>query len=383
MTINNSEKAREMTSWFKYPLGKRRKVLLNTNNSIEDEIFASLEYFTEIESVGIEFLRERGVANPKNNFKTMQAFVRQAKTFYLAGKKLHFRASPLMYYYSFLNLVKAYILLSDSRFLRNTLSHGLYQKNFAAGPLSLQTLSLTKKKGVFHKFYELERYINIPNSTKLSISSMFAYCSDVAHEFVLSGWGASKILPVKMSVFSHRGGRISWPMMVIANFSVLAPYKKSLSPFFRYFHMVKPDRNMINKVFDISAEFYSGYTYFESLNTYSWTNDDHIKVEKILSDVRDALSAMYESPIYDDENDFNISVPLRVNNQLPFSEPLAIYVLMFYIGSLVRYRPDYLEKLLSSKDAWIVERFVRGSAVTFLRYIGNAILGKDYIYTAR
>ena len=53
------------------------------------------------------------------------------------------------------------------------------------------------------------------------------------------------------------------------------------------------------------------------------------------------------------------------------------------MGSLVRYNPDYIEKILQSKEAWIIERFVNGAPITFLRYLANSILSTDFIYIKR
>ncbi len=69
--------------------------------------------------------------------------------------------------------------------------------------------------------------------------------------------------------------------------------------------------------------------------------------------------------------------------QVLFSEPLAIYVLMFYLGSLVRYYPYYLEQLLESKYARIIECFLAGAPETFLRHMTNLILDHNYVLVNR
>jgi hypothetical protein len=55
------------------------------------------------------------------------------------------------------------------------------------------------------------------------------------------------------------------------------------------------------------------------------------------------------------------------------NEFVAIYVIMFLLGSLVRYRPEILEKMLSSKDTWLIERFVKTAPITLLRHFRNLV----------
>ena len=54
-----------------------------------------------------------------------------------------------------------------------------------------------------------------------------------------------------------------------------------------------------------------------------------------------------------------------------------------HLGSLVRYRPQFLEALLATKDAWIIERFIKQAPITFLRHMRNAMDGKYIAYVAR
>jgi hypothetical protein len=56
---------------------------------------------------------------------------------------------------------------------------------------------------------------------------------------------------------------------------------------------------------------------------------------------------------------------------------------MYYLGSLVRYRPWVLEAMLETKAAWIIERFVKSSPVTFLRHFRNMLDDGDWVYVAR
>ena len=55
-------------------------------------------------------------------------------------------------------------------------------------------------------------------------------------------------------------------------------------------------------------------------------------------------------------------------------------VSMFFMGSLVRYRPDLLEELLGTSAAWLLESFVHAAPLLFLRTITSLILNRMNVF---
>ncbi len=352
-----------------------------TTQPIDDEIFAALEYFSEVDEVGVKFFKDLNHRDPKKSLHCFRAFIRQSKTFYYAAKQLHYRASALMYYYSFLNLAKAYVTVSDANAVSGYIEHGLTYK-FIRGGLQNQGVFVAKR-GVFHKLYEKETLAKIPAKLKLSIKNLLGYCTDVGYEYEMAGFGNRKTTPVAVRMLADSNRRISWPIIAITNFSVVNPYKKTLKPFFDYFEQIVPEKEFVRQAFDIYAESFASYTFFQSKQVYQWQADDVILLGNIKNDFHTAVKSLYDPVLHDEKFDFYLSTPLRTNFQIPMNQPLAIYVITFYLGSLVRYNPSYIENILNSKDAWLIERFAKSSPETFLRYIANAILQKNYIYKRR
>src|SRR6267143_5486899 len=100
---------------------------LSTTRPVPTEIFSALSYLSEIPSVGKEFVAARNphVADVELVYRRFRAFLRQARTFWDAAQPLHHRAGPLNYYYSFLNLAKAYICLAYPDPVAGRPHHGL------------------------------------------------------------------------------------------------------------------------------------------------------------------------------------------------------------------------------------------------------------------
>jgi hypothetical protein len=83
--------ARNFTGWVRLPVSKNR-VLLFTGIDIEHELWTALEYYSEVEEVGLNFIQTKGV-QPQTQHREIceyfQAFVRQAKSYYGSAKSLH------------------------------------------------------------------------------------------------------------------------------------------------------------------------------------------------------------------------------------------------------------------------------------------------------
>jgi len=374
---------RDSNMWVHPYLGPRRPTKLAAATPIEEEVYSAIEYVSEIPNVGIPFISALGVSNASSTYDLFRALVRQSKTFFQTGMKLHFRAAALMYYYSFLNLAKAYLAIRNPAGLSKNPTHGLSIGRFTPRSLREQKIYASGRGSVFQGLYQAEFGRRLPKGFPLDITTLLGYSSDVMHEYQRASFGRFRLLPSKIRLLSHQAGRISWPFIAVLNFDQLRPFKKSLTQFFAYFEEVQPDRQFIRHAMEIMGENHQQFAYFQSRRTYSWSQTDTIDIAAIRADAYRAINPLFESPIHSDEYDFKITLPLRTNYQLPMNQPLAVYACLFFIGSLVRYHPEYLERLLDSEEAWIVERFVRGSSLSLLRYFANAILGEDYLFFSR
>ena len=60
----------------------------------------------------------------------------------------------------------------------------------------------------------------------------------------------------------------------------------------------------------------------------------------------------------------------------PFPPELIIYNIMFYFGSITRYHPYQFDKLLSAKEQWMVEVFMRTQPQQFVYGLLSRLIGK-------
>ena len=356
---------------------------LGTNLPIKDEIFASLEYISEVNTVSLEFISKFG--HTKEKAKEIQprfkAFIRQSKTFYDSAELLHHRASPLLYYYSFLNLAKAFLCLHQPNFVGNKIHHGL-NHSFTEGSLKKQNVNVTD--GVFRLLYEQIYGNSLPTTskntagTKINVIKALAYSSDIAFEYKNANYGDHRQLRVKYRLIQNQ--QDAYALIAVEQFSLIENYKKSLTGFNKFFEEVDLPKNSAKDLFDFYAENKQGFRFFESIKTYPVQSNYRLD---IADDCMKLIKNLYVSSTYSDGIDFSLALPLSKTNQLAFNEFFGIYTGMFFLGSLVRYHQYYLEDLLASKDAWIIERFARSAPLSLLLSFSNHIHRTIYLYTRR
>ena len=174
-----------------------------------------------------------------------------------------------------------------------------------------------------------------------------------------------------------------WNIVAIQNFDSLERYRKSLQAFNALLEEVTMEPSQARTVFGLMAERMAEHRFFESRLEYDELEGEIIPAEKMINEWNNALKSMLSIAPYDEPFDFQIDFPVKISDQLPFREPLATYAVIYFLSSLVRYYPDFLESLLASRDAWIIERFMQSAPVTLLLYMRNLIHGINFAYTLR
>ena len=143
----------------------------------------------------------------------------------------------------------------------------------------------------------------------------------------------------------------------------------------KYFEAVTFHNQLVGQVFDLIGE--EPCLFFESKPYPS------ADIPKIPSEVAAHLFPTISYGTSREPFMFMLNRHIRTPRLTPMQEMLAIYCCMYHLGSLVRYRPDILEAMLSTKDAWLIERFTKSTPLAFLRHIRNLIGGEYQIYYQR
>lgn len=382
---------RAHSSFIRTPLSKRQNVFLQVNNDIVREFWILIERYSEIEDAGKDFIRSKGVRHKtKINimFKSFQALVRQAKSFYLSAQQMQTRSASLLYYYSFLNLVKAGIILNKPDLVNKKLGHGLYYTVQKHRKFNNETLGVTyKDNSVFPIFYN--DYFNKVLDTKyFNINSLLGYCTDIGYQYLQAGYGYGRILPSFHTMLFQNDNKSYWSLIGINDFKDLLKYKKSLKIFSENFDQVEVSdlklfKYNIREIFNIDAKTASAFTFFQSKNVFPVPANNIVPDVEFRKKNLESLKNIMQSYYFGRQYDFSIALPYSLTKEEPLDETAAIYLIMYYLSCLVRYKPYYLEELLNRQEAWLIDSFIQSCPSTFLKGIISWIVDIDYVLTLR
>jgi YaaC-like Protein len=379
--------ARRFDGWIRLPVSRNRPVMF-TSNDIERELWNTLEYYSEVEEVGLNLIQSRGLQPQSLHqeiFKHFRAFVRQAKSYYGSAKTLHYRSSSLLYYYSFLNLVKAYLLFSDPERIMSRVGHGLgYNTDATNTDFQLEVIKV--HQGIFPMFYEAQtsNVLSTQENSALRVIDLLSYPSDLAYQYELAGYGNIRILFSLATSVVDRTQNQSWTIIGIPAVTNLDDFLSLPVNFFNAYEEVQIDKNRFALIFGRDTPELQDFRFFQDRTTIPFLPNGIVDLNALIDKISNALSPYFSVHYFDDNFAFELVLPYQdATNSKPFNEALAIYAVMFYLSSLVRYRPAYLEELLNHKPAWLIESFVNSTPETFLRMMVSKIIGIDFVFRRR
>ncbi len=363
----------------------------HTDNTLEKELWVLLKSYSEVKLRGYELLMVHGnkPSRKHKKWRVFRAYIRQAEVYWQAADKTNHRAGALLYYYCFLNLVKAFLTLNKKGFynLDNQL-HGLKH------PLPVLELKIQKyqpNKQVFLQYYRSLQSVNdvknIPD--QIDIKNLFTFVTGMSsqvNETTASGMNSypfmlalaldTKSLPNKAwYVLAFKGGIDWWDVKIQKWFKgFLDKYEKVT---------VTGPNNQLCKLFEIKGTNSQCYDFFQLKEKYVKTfklgesvPNPELKIEL------DKCFTHKISPNYRlDDWAAYVNLPLP-GESLFWNEELAIYTMMFCLSSFVRYHPDELDKLVEDELAWMIESFILTCPINFLKMITSHISDPNWIIQA-
>lgn len=376
--------ARESTSWLRLEWSLRPVAPLTTNlPDVIEELFTILRYVAEVPEEGIRVAKGHSPGltdqEAKRCHEKARAFIRQAENFYRAGRRTPYRSSALLYYYAFLNLAKSALEVRGAAYDPH---HGLAREDDAARTEVAAQAVRVRPPGVFPAFYEMQSSQAWPNTARPTIGGLLAYTSDISYQYVRAGLGDPAIcIPCRIRALVNERTREAWLLLAVStsfDFSTLPnPYRTRV---FDVFEEVELDKGRAREQFGIFAEERVSFRFFQQRMPLP-IGDEGFQRNQLVEPFRAALSGLLSPQYIENTYDFVLTKPLESGGTTtPVNELTAIYLVMFYLGSLVRYRPDYLDDLLGTKSAWLIESFVTSSPLLALRAFTSEIAGTVYVF---
>lgn len=281
--------------------------------------------------------------------------IEQAKYFYEAAEKAPIKSQPLLYYYSFLNLVKVVINVNTLPAFGTTKEyyHGIESCKIHKGDLLknhyveiLGYIGSTTKISVAYQFMkQMGDIMTIPPKYRIDIISMMESCIGIHRTYCETNNCKEtyfKISDLKLFkegkklyskyLIPHCTTQIQTDL-VTAGYHIISEIDKEGNTKFYW----QEDQLMTNYA-PTKFDYYmlsqklkeKGFWYFtdgEKYKTYISTNPIHISTESI------------------------------------------IYCLMFFFGSITRYHPYMFDSLLTEQQMWLISEFLKTQPKQFLNAV--------------
>lgn len=362
-----------------------------TSRPRQDELFAGLRAYSEVKSTGLNHIKSLTGLSGSDSEKIylwFQSFIRQAETFFEPTKNLHHRASPLLTYYGLLNLAKAILCIKNPQLLLQgvRLSHGLCEvhkgQDFEEEAVKVQPNTLARtgnrpqppKEGVFSHLYQAVVGQQMPPGETFHIQEMLKYITELGADYVNPDAENLNRSIGRSVIVADPDRNNCWHIWAVHRFVGLDSSPDAFKKFTDVFEEVSLDDFRAERYFDIvglsrtTHRFFQTRTQFQP-GTISASDPYRIGLEEVKSAYCDMFLSSQES--------FLVLKPQGSQHQYAWRELIAGYIVFFYLGSLVRYHPYYLERLLGTKDAWMIEQFARTSGVDILHHAVCQVLQRS------
>lgn len=302
-----------------------------------------------------------------------QHLLDQAERYWNSAQQVHqhYQSSALLYYYSFLNLTKALLVMNIGSSFDDSkkVYHGLTAHTYVPKDLLKQEVNV--RDGVFYDYFRLLLRREPPKSIR--ITHAMSYLMDVGMQYRVC-IGLPRAVGFHAKLVEYGGGN-KWGYLIrVKRESRFWLQCKRFPNFNSVFERVTTDlpTGVIERAqLDASNIDYSVYHFYQFR-------------DKQLVDIRDVarvLQSVFEDSIswsfYEEEYNGIINVPPRAPESSQWiNEELASYVTMFHLSDLVRYRPELMNELLGGEYGQLIRSIVNNCPVRFVQGVASRLMGR-------
>jgi len=364
---------------------------LSSNKSLEDEIWAQIDYLHTVTDAREKFLKSKGItdgAEITNIGSELSAYLTQAKNFYMHAKNSDYRSAALLYYYSFLNLAKAIIVLKEPSLAGKRFNHGLRRQKTKG---SLEKLSMTlsntnpSQVNVFSEFYKIVYGKPFIFGVEINLMDLFSYCSSITLEYEDIAEKPNRISTVRYVIAIDASRKKSWNLIAVHDWNKQMSYGNSYKRFLKDFEKVNVPSLYRQSQFEIKGPAY-GVSFFEAKKEIDFIFNESIDWFRCRNDLHTTLEGLYQTSVYNAEiSGFEMVAPIDDNSDIRLNEITSTYMAMYYLSEIVRYDPSLFDGDMSinTKDGWLIKAFIDQAPETFLYRSLSLLKDDDILYEKR
>jgi len=304
---------------------------------------------------------------PNNQRKRALAFLEQAEDFYQSASAPRLGSRPLLYYYSFMNLAKAFLVVRRNLDLTKCI-HGLKEgKNNVRQRLTITSQNVkiddqSIKRTQIYREFVAECGFSIPKKPKpMKLVDLLEQVVGV-HQIVCQTLNRKqRFFPTSNISFEFNpNGKQVW-VTILAKRSNLAGNKNA----------PKAIRDNMASFEEVES-FDRSYRRYESKVSKPYSRSPQDVLKGLVEETKKDIWSLLRPGRYQ----FYIS---SIPRHMRLAQVASYYQGMFYFGSLTRYRPDDFIKLAEGKHGWLVHEFVGTQALQFIYLLGSGLIGSEMV----
>jgi hypothetical protein len=312
----------------------------------------------------------------QSDVQVAASFIRQAQEYFRAAEAAHaIETKPVLYYYSFLNLAKALGLARKQPNLIGTVHHGLHHDYVAGERITTAKLRAHSNTGtktnVFDVLHSLLTERSLASNTALEVSQLMPQ-SIIGHRLWCEAGGASRrerFLHVsKLALLEDEANRTIWITIELPR-DTLQRHRRTLVQVARDCDL-QPDWRPVTDGIGIDGR---PCRRFEQTNPITYSHRAADEVVSLVRLIKPKLrrTILGASPY----RRYYLYMAPAGEQRLP--QLLVVHALMFFLGSIARYRPSYLLSILDGDHGGFLREFLATQPLQYVYEIASEFLLRE------
>lgn len=296
-----------------------------------------------------------------------RAYVNQARQYYSATGDVAPVAKPLTGYYFALNLTKAFLTVVGPDLTKPSfMHHGLSQAYTAGVRYSFKKEQFkTADRGVFRLLAERTGMRHCwAKDYKIGLSELLPYLPDAYELFADSNEEAPNLLPVASVRALFGDGKSAW-------------LRVEIEPHVLRQRNLRPERllqvaRIFGDRFRLVTTSEPPYSY-ESLQSFTYGS--------ARSEVAGELAKLYDQSLIASDRSFPGPRQFVVLSGRPklLSHEAVAFAVLHHLSNVVRYRPADAERILTTRNAWLLTTWVDRACENLLLNLATRITGQEHV----
>ena len=303
------------------------------------------------------------------------AYLAQSKSFYDTATVANRDAAPLLWYYSFLNLAKALLARTEQLSALASAMHGISDPaDNREGYLSLKKQKIktngTLQPGRYQLFPNLCRLLGQPlliGEQNIPIRSLLRQVLGIHRAYMKAFKADSHFIKLRDPEFlectpKSRGGEI-WSRFSLLkeDFNTTVRFKVLKKQLMPVFHAVTPG------------------AHGDKLNAHCFESE-HRPFTRYSSDELPSLQKLLRPRVRALVLPKGYLFYVMFERDYVLPQAAVIYAIMFYLGSIVRYRPYDFDKLVEKTHRWTIDEFMQIAPKQFVILMINELTRSQISY---